>query len=144
MNELQIRIKRLRKVMLILVILDFSGYFLTEYQAVFAGLLFGMAFGYLNIGFMARRVNQVAQEALLYEEGKNFRMPSSKPFFSFGIGSNCYSGCIFTGNRNQCDCTDYRIDDTCRCHNHRCFIVSNQLIMSRKRGDCSGTWGSIW
>ena len=41
-------------------------------------------------------------------------------------------------------CTDYRIDDTCRCHNHRCFIVSNQLIMSRKRGDCSGTWGSIW
>ncbi|HJA39914.1 MAG TPA: ATP synthase subunit I [Firmicutes bacterium] len=87
MNELQIRIKRLRKVMLILVILDFSGYFLTEYQAVFAGLLFGMAFGYLNIGFMARRVNQVAQEALLYEEGKNFRMPSSKPFFRLALAA---------------------------------------------------------
>ena len=87
MNEFQSRTKRIKKVMLVLVMLDFVGYFVTDYQAIFAGLLFGMAFGYLNIGFMTRRVNQVTQEALLYEEGKLFRMPSGKPFFRLAMAA---------------------------------------------------------
>lgn len=87
MNEFQIRTKRIKKIMLVLVMLDFIGYFATDYKAVFAGLLFGMAFGYLNIGFMARRVDQVAQEALLFEEGKPFRMPSGKPFFRLAMAA---------------------------------------------------------
>ena len=87
MNEFQIRTKRLKKIMLIFVLIDFVGYALTDYKAVFAGLLFGMAFGYLNIGFMERRVNQVAQEALLYAEGSNARMPSGKPFFRMAMAA---------------------------------------------------------
>lgn len=87
MNEFELRIRRLKKIMLILVFIDFFGYLITDYKAIFAGLMFGMAFGYLNIGFMARRVNRVAEEALLYEEGKAFRMPSGKPFFRLAMAA---------------------------------------------------------
>lgn len=83
--------------MLVLVFVDFFGYLITDYKAVFAGLMFGMAFGYLNIGFMARRVNQVAEEARMFEEGTSFRMPSGKPFFRLAMAAAIVAVALLQG-----------------------------------------------